>query len=209
VLAGALCRIHNYYGPKRQPTDSTISSPDTTTTQQAPPAPKKSANAPNSQEGKLYGRHGDIKPPNVLWFQDENDPNGLGILKLTDFGVTEVHSTKSRSNGKRGDEVAYTPSYRPPECDVHGVYVNQAYDIWTLGCLYLEFITWLLGGWTLVDEFGKERLENPIKNSPFLVAGLEEDTFFYLFKCSKTGLTSAGVKPCVTEVGSNNWDPLT
>lgn len=92
---------------------------------------------------KLYGRHGDIKPENILWYRDSNQ--GLGTLRICDFGVSEFHSTQSRS-GIRNSHVASSPYYRPPEWELQGGTISRSYDIWTIGCLYLEFLGWLLGG---------------------------------------------------------------
>ncbi|TVY66789.1 Sporulation protein kinase mde3 [Fusarium oxysporum f. sp. cubense] len=95
---------------------------------------------------KLYGRHGDIKPENILWYRDSNQ--GLGTLRICDFGVSEFHSTQSRS-GIRNSHVASSPYYRPPEWELQDGTISRSYDIWTIGCLYLEFLGWLLGGWKL------------------------------------------------------------
>lgn len=101
---------------------------------------------------ELCGRHGDIKPQNVLWFPDSRDPNGKGTLKITDFGLSEFQtSTKSPSR------VALSAPYRAPEGASEGDGVGQSHDIWALGCLYLELIGWLLGGNTLVRDFQKRR----------------------------------------------------
>jgi serine/threonine protein kinase len=100
-----------------------------------------------------YGRHGDLKPENILWF---NNRDG-GILKISDFGLSEF-STKHSKSGKPRSGIATSPSYRPPECDIPGATVGPSYDIWTLGCLYLEFITWLLGGWELISRFQHMRM---------------------------------------------------
>ncbi|KAK4247592.1 kinase-like domain-containing protein, partial [Corynascus novoguineensis] len=113
----------------------------------------------SSAKMKLYGRHGDIKPANVLWFPDLDDEASAsdgsgtyGTLKLTDFGLSEFHTFDSRSNLSKS-RIAASPSYRPPEYDMEQGRISRSYDIWTLGCLYLEFIAWLLGGWDLVKLF--------------------------------------------------------
>lgn len=36
--------------------------------------------------------------------------------------------------------------------------VTREYDIWSLGCLFLEFITWIVHGYTGVEEFEEVRL---------------------------------------------------
>lgn len=57
-----------------------------------------------------YGRHGDIKPQNILWFPNPTDG---GTLKLTDFGLAEFHTQQSRSNLPKSRIAATSPSYRP------------------------------------------------------------------------------------------------
>jgi hypothetical protein len=53
--------------------------------------------------------------------------------------------------------VPNTITYRPPECDLLPMEIRQSFDIWCLGCVYLEFVTWLLGGAELVVKFGRFR----------------------------------------------------
>ncbi len=106
---------------------------------------------------QFYGRHGDIKPLNLLWFPNPRDPDDMGTIKICDFGEGEFSSTESSM--RDSNSIAYTPSYRPPECD-HGdpeINISATYDTWTLGCLFLEFVTWYIGGWELLDEFEQSR----------------------------------------------------
>jgi serine/threonine protein kinase len=99
-----------------------------------------------------YGRHGDINPGNILWYGDNRgDGKTLsGTLKITDFGQAELNSTVSKT---KRQSVAMTMTYRPPECDFQPRIIRQSYDIWCLGCVFLEFVTWMLGGETLLNGF--------------------------------------------------------
>lgn len=87
--------------------------------------------------------HGDIKPENILWFRDESDTGNRGILKISDFGIARFDSRMRKETVPD-----CTPSYRAPEFDLggRGRGVNQPSDVWSLGCLYLEFVTWYLAG---------------------------------------------------------------
>ena len=102
------------------------------------------------------GVHGDLKPENVLVFMDHMD-SARWTLKIADFGLSKLHASGRRKNShivKRGG----TPTYRPPECDLTPIgQVSRAYDIWSLGCMYLEFVTWFLKDWDGVEEFRKNR----------------------------------------------------
>jgi serine/threonine protein kinase len=103
----------------------------------------------------LYGRHGDIKPENILWFPGEGNESEQGTLKLSDFGTSEL---STRQNHPNDSVPGLSPTYRPPECDMAGHHVvNSYWDVWSLGCLYLEFATWLLDGCEGLDEFRRRR----------------------------------------------------
>lgn len=142
---------------------------------------------------RLFDRHGDIKPENILWFKNANKQNDRGVLKISDFGLAEFSARHSQCY-KRNSQMAHSPSYRPPECDLEGATVGQSYDIWTLGCLYLELITWQLGGLALLQAFRKARsTHDPMRHKPTA-------TFFEIVRCERTQTVGAMVKPEVVEV---------
>jgi serine/threonine protein kinase len=153
---------------------------------------------PESQN-EIFGHHGKIKPENVLWFPDpDHEKTKRGTLKLSDFGLAEfsLHQTVSMQP-KSSFETS--PPYRAPEIDLEGTgAIGRSYDMWTLGCLYLEFITWLIGGWDLVDIFAFRRMEA----DPFMF-GQFTTTFFRLVKAKKPDgkwTVGAEIKPVVTTV---------
>ena len=134
-----------------------------------------------------FGRHGDLKPEKILWF-DDLDPTG--ILQIAGFGLSRFHRLESRS---RVDPhtVGASPTYAGPEL-VLGRSVSRAYDIWCFGCVFLEFITWILDGNTALEKFADARLA--ARNFD----GVHDDTFYTLHN-SDTG-KSCTVRPEVT-----NW----
>ncbi|KAJ0168066.1 hypothetical protein CTA2_10431 [Colletotrichum tanaceti] len=109
------------------------------------------------QNEARFGRHGDIKPENILWFKHYKADSYLGVLQISDFGLTRFHRKHSLS--KHMSEAVGGQTYRAPESDAHttGNRFDQSYDIWALGCVYLEFITWYLLGWDQVDQFSQGR----------------------------------------------------
>ncbi|KAJ4319206.1 hypothetical protein N0V84_006488 [Fusarium piperis] len=110
---------------------------------------------PKNQEGKpIYGRHGDIKPSNILCFRSTDDPRG--VLVLSDYGLSSLDLKASRSNVPN-TMVGVTATYRAPEFDMEGGIISRAFDIWGFGCVFLEFVTWFLGGNELVQEFTDRR----------------------------------------------------
>lgn len=50
-----------------------------------------------------------------------------------------------------------TPTYRAPELDIMKDSTPK-YDIWSLGCVLLEFVVWYLCGWDEVEAFVDARL---------------------------------------------------
>lgn len=151
-------------------------------------------------QGKpLYGRHGDIKPENVLWFKKRQSIGGRGALVLSDLGLAAVHRDTSRSNIP-GEAIPRTPNYRPPECDMDGPkgHISRSFDIWTMGCLFLEFIVWALEGWDGRVDFRFKRCDSTYLNG-------ETDVFFDIKRTEKeTTYTKSEyvfqVKDAVTKV---------
>lgn len=150
----------------------------------------------------VFGHHGDIKPENVLWFAGSSgsDLQTRGTLKLSDFGLAEfsIHQTTSMPPKKN---LGVSLAYRAPEADLQqGKAMGRSYDIWTLGCLYLEFITWMLGGSKLLDDFLVAR-----RARDAMWHETETHTFFELELDNKTKKPIAVIKPAVKEVSSNRW----
>ncbi|KAK1723673.1 kinase-like domain-containing protein [Colletotrichum acutatum] len=141
----------------------------------------------DAKGNRLYGRHGDIKPENVLWFKSR----GLGNLVLSDLGLTRTHRQESRSN-RPGAEIPVSPNYRPPECDIEGTEgrISRSFDIWTLGCLILEFMVWFLDGWEGYESFKQKRM-SPYINSHdtpiyFNIVRVSDDNYAFNIKKSVT-----------------------
>ncbi|RSL50902.1 hypothetical protein CEP53_008632 [Fusarium sp. AF-6] len=94
------------------------------------------------------GRHGDIKPENILWFKEAEASRGH--LVVADFTLMRFHSMDT-VNYTEANQVDFSQTYCPPEVERPSQTIaNQKYDIWTLGCVYLEFITWYLIGYDAI-----------------------------------------------------------
>jgi serine/threonine protein kinase len=120
-----------------------------------------------------FGRHGDIKPENILWFS-----GAQSVLKLADLGLGRFHRAVSRSN-VNPRTVAGSETYVPPEVSLEKS-VSRAYDIWSFGCVLLEFITWILKGGPSVDDFSEARAEGE---------GSINDDLFYTIEYGNFGGT--------------------
>ncbi|EEY21504.1 protein kinase domain-containing protein [Verticillium alfalfae VaMs.102] len=101
----------------------------------------------------LYGRHGDLKPGNILCFKGKGDP--FGNFQISDFGLAACHGTRSIQEIV-GPQFGLSLCYRSPEIKVNGS-VNPSYDVWPLGCVFLEFLGWYLLGWAHTDDFAGKR----------------------------------------------------
>jgi hypothetical protein len=133
----------------------------------------------------IYGVHGDIKPENILCFGSDDRWTAFA---LTDFGSSYFCTAEEKDIPKG---LKHTPVYRAPEVDTTGG-ITQAYDIWSLGCVYAEAITWFLEGKAGMAKLIEARLDEE-DNSP------NRDAFFRL-KYNKRGGLTAKLKPEVQRV---------
>jgi serine/threonine protein kinase len=117
----------------------------------------------HGSDKKASYRHGDLKPDNILCF---GDSRSTCIFVITDVGLTRKHNviTEERNSITRTNKG--TIKYEPPETETELDQDNQPkprsrrYDIWSMGCIYLEFIMWLLYG-----PEGLARFHNDLRSS--------------------------------------------
>lgn len=139
----------------------------------------------NRTDSNRYGRHGDIKPSNFLFFCDNSGP-GFKLV-LADFGLGRLHSKASKS--MQPQDVPKTATYAAPEYDIEGGLLSPRSDIFSLGCVWLEHMVWLFEGYSAVEAFTEGRSEPGYY-------GFVSDTFW---KVSDLDRTSAKIKDKVSE----------
>ncbi|KAI0539472.1 kinase-like domain-containing protein [Xylaria digitata] len=100
------------------------------------------------EETRLYGRHGDLKSENILWYKSKT---GFGNLVITDMGLSKTHRFESRTYVPQHQVIA-TRRYQPPEVEYENGKMGRTFDIWTLGCMFLEFLSWLHGGFKALQN---------------------------------------------------------
>ena len=129
----------------------------------------------NSGRNATDSRHGDIKPENILWSDEDTLDedahfNEQGILLIADFGLMKCHKTRTEFRITPEQARGSVP-YEPPEVAEPRISktVSRSYDIWSLGCVYLEFITWLVCGFDELERFRASRAK-----------GVDDETFFTL-----------------------------
>lgn len=103
------------------------------------------------------GRHGDLKPDNILCFVD---PHGKEMLQIADMGLTTFHDTEADTVQRRAAmKRTYTPSghrrYEPPPepTKIQHEARSRGYDIWSMGCILIELLVWLTSGYQAVKAF--------------------------------------------------------
>jgi serine/threonine protein kinase len=104
------------------------------------------------QESDVSYRHGDLKPDNILVFHDH--PSWLGTLKIADFATTKFHRVRTRERLQGTTERFGTVQYEAPEAVTKTDNPrSRLFDVWSMGCILLESVIWLLYGLDGLDAF--------------------------------------------------------
>ncbi|WAO91723.1 Protein kinase domain-containing protein [Fusarium falciforme] len=133
-------------------------------------------------------RHGDIKPQNILVFEEHQGAN-LATLVLADMGVSKFHKEATDLRNSATMTAESTVSYEAPEADDdqrNNRPRPRRYDMWSAGCMFLEFTVWLVYDFAAVNGFHKKRKD---QNDP-----VSPGNFF-----SREPGQSTGIHPAVTE----------
>ncbi|PVH74791.1 kinase-like protein [Cadophora sp. DSE1049] len=147
----------------------------------------------NHDEQSRFGPHGDLKAENILWFPEQGME--YGNLVIADSGLTDFHQCATRSDVPAGHVIG-SPSYEPPELMLHSI-ISRAWDIWTLGCLFLELVTWLVCGSDVLEGFPvARREEDPLEPN------LTDDTFFTIIG---EGSSGASTKHAILRSAVSTW----
>jgi serine/threonine protein kinase len=97
-------------------------------------------------------RHGDLKPENILCFKakQQGRTGGKGIPKtrlvITDVGLARAHNTSTKKNRPSTNTTVSTDRYLAPEMRTNPGVLGRRFDIWSMGCVFLEFAIWVLYG---------------------------------------------------------------
>ncbi len=96
------------------------------------------------------GYHHDLKPANIIFYK------ATGNFEISDFGSGKVHTYRSGSYNTSSPNG--TPTYEPPEAAWPGGR-SRPYDMWSLGCVFLELLVWAVLGFPAVEEFSQKRFD--------------------------------------------------
>jgi hypothetical protein len=119
-------------------------------------------------ENPQHGYHFDLKPANILI--DESN-----TFIISDFGQARFQDAGGTS---RITPIGGTEAYAPPEIDSPDCRYNRKYDIWSLGCIFLEVCTFSLRGQNGLKRLDQLRVTQARHN-------MIDDRFFY--QCTSRG----------------------
>ena len=135
------------------------------------------------------GYHHDLKPENILFYKDTRN------FEISDFGSGKVHTYRSGSYNSPSPHGTLT--YEPPEAAMEGG-TSRPYDMWSLGCVFLEMLIWAVFNFQSVEEFGKERVDHRFPGS--FTAIRKDDAFWQMLPNSDIILRKA-VKDMIKDLG--------
>ncbi|KAI0505813.1 heterokaryon incompatibility protein-domain-containing protein [Xylaria bambusicola] len=108
----------------------------------------------NRDSDVKHWRHGDIKPENILVFKDST---WIGTLKIADLGLAKQHQFATEFRHQVTSTKHTTFHYEAPEAITNMKEPrSRRYDVWSMGCIILESIIWLLYGSRGLNEFYRE-----------------------------------------------------
>jgi len=115
----------------------------------------------------LHGIHGNIAPENILHFGSwdyhaVSDPytvhEQLRVLQLSGFGASSLDSTPSQVK-----RYIRFRNYLAPEMEIIPSTQTTLTDVWNLGCLFLDFVTWMVDGPKGYEKFAEDRLSPALR----------------------------------------------
>ncbi|KAH0563082.1 hypothetical protein GP486_002350 [Trichoglossum hirsutum] len=166
-LAEALSKIHNYKSSSEG-------------------SENYNGSGRHSENQTIY--HHDLKPENILYFPPTGD--GFGSFQIADFGLAKINPTYP-SSSSAGTSTSGTATYAPPEADPNSIKLGRPYDIWSMGCIFLELLVWFCYGPGGCKEFHKSR--EPLDNAPY------RDDAFFIIRDGNASLRS-GVKEWIEKL---------
>ncbi|KAM0228896.1 hypothetical protein ACHAPO_010420 [Fusarium lateritium] len=99
-------------------------------------------------------RHGDLKPENLLWFLEETVGGEKSrYLKIADMGLAKRHVMATQDRTYLTSTRYGTILYEAPEAQTSNSGRSRQYDVWSMGCIALEWVIWILYGNAQLQRF--------------------------------------------------------
>lgn len=115
--------------------------------------------------------HHDIKPENILFFKESS--SSPGMFRISDWGSAKVSTYRTKSY--HTEHPIGTLTYEPPEYTYQGN-TSRPYDLWSLGCVFLELLVWAVFDSTDVETFTEKR--NDKRNAKSGTGSSKDDAFW-------------------------------
>ena len=126
-----------------------------------------------SSEFRKSAWHHDLKPENILHYKVPDSDKGK--FQIADFGSGKVHTYRSGSVNTQSPNGTLT--YEPPEAKKVGK-TSRPYDMWSLGCVFLELLGWAVWGSGSVESFAGDRIARRFPDSQ--TDKIEDDCFWQM-----------------------------
>ncbi|KAF5676583.1 kinase-like (PK-like) [Fusarium heterosporum] len=137
--------------------------------------------SPMNKGSDEHFRYGDLKPENILWFKSPSDSTKIGTLKIGDWGLAKQHHDITQLRTVQTSTGFGTRRYEPPEevsvpdnklivkSDTGKIVRKRSrlYDLWAMGCIWLEFLIWLMYGKEGLKQFNHSFEERQSEYPPF------------------------------------------
>ena len=143
------------------------------------------------QKYRHTGFHYDLKPGNILIFQSEKKAGP--IWRISDFGTAQINeillsgSQQPTGSTRVEESTLGDPEYSAPDLALQG-WSSRPYDIWSMGCIYLQVLLWTFGyGGQHLRDFQVRRLTTSESQSN------QSTAFWYRDRNSKAKLKPAVV----------------
>ncbi|KAK3989005.1 heterokaryon incompatibility protein-domain-containing protein [Cladorrhinum sp. PSN332] len=113
--------------------------------------------------GEEHWRHGDLKPDNILQFLGSRTDKSrwMGTLKIADLGLAKQHMFATTRRNEQTNMQYTTSHYEGPEANRYmstsHLPRSRRFDIWSMGCVLLEFVIVVLYGNKGLDAFYSEK----------------------------------------------------
>ncbi|KAF1850450.1 uncharacterized protein K460DRAFT_390954 [Cucurbitaria berberidis CBS 394.84] len=120
---------------------------------------------PSSQR---FCRHGDLKPENIVL---DRSTGGRGKFLIADMGLAKIHSQPTHVRRTPSWGLTGTLRYLAPELNSIAPQISRSIDIWSFGCILLEFIIWILYGYEALHTFNTSLSE--FSNRFYIFVGQE------------------------------------
>lgn len=114
-------------------------------------------------------RHGDLKPENILCFENtrSSDSTSQPFFVIADVGLAKVHTLVTEMRNEATRTMNGTVMYEPPEAVLLLTKKqprSRRYDVWSIGCIYFEFLIWLLYGKAELLRFSED-ITHPVNRT--------------------------------------------